>query len=48
MPSAEALKEHRREQLAERLACGEVWEDRDFVFAQLNGRPIYPESDWEH
>ena len=41
----EALKAHRKAQLAERLAAGESWEDNDFVFAQPNGRPLDPRGD---
>ena len=43
---AEALRTHRRVQAAERLAAGSEWLDLDLVFAQPNGRPIDPHSDW--
>jgi integrase len=37
---AEALREHRRAQLEERIAAGSRWVDRDFVFATRQGRPL--------
>ncbi len=39
-PAAEALRNHRSNQLAERLRLGTVWEDNDLVFANEVGRPI--------
>lgn len=41
------LREHRRAQLRERLAAGELWEDHGLVFCRPNGRPIDPRQDWE-
>ncbi len=35
-----ALKMHRKRQLEERLAAGEVWEDNGFVFTDEIGRPL--------
>lgn len=36
----DALREHRRRQLGERLAGGSRWVDGDFVFATRQGRPM--------
>lgn len=36
----EALREHRRAQVAERLAAGIRWEDHGYVFATRLGRPL--------
>ena len=36
----EALREHRRRQLAERLAAGNRWGDHDLVFSTRYGEPI--------
>ena len=35
-----ALREHRRQQLEERLVAGSRWHDGDFVFATSLGRPL--------
>jgi integrase len=35
-----ALREHRRQQLEERLAAGRCWVDGDFVFATTIGTPL--------
>jgi integrase len=35
-----ALHDHRRAQLAERLAAGPAWRDRDLVFTTPTGRPL--------
>jgi integrase len=40
----EALREHRRRQLAERLAAGSNWHDDGFVFTTSLGRPIDPDN----
>lgn len=40
----ERLKEYRRWQLENRLRFGADYENRDFVFAQDNGKPIHPDS----
>lgn len=37
-----ALREHRRRQVAERLAAGETWRDEDWVFARPDGSPTPP------
>jgi integrase len=37
-----ALREHRRRQLADRLATGPAWEDRGLVFANATGGPLDP------
>jgi integrase len=36
----DALREHRRRQLEERLAAGSRWIDMDYVFATHQGRPL--------
>jgi integrase len=41
-----ALRSHRQEQLAERMAAGSTWADSDLVFAQPNGKPIDSKRDW--
>ena len=38
-----ALREHRRQQAAERLQVGAGWADRGLVFCQPTGQPIHPE-----
>ncbi len=45
-PLLATLKTHRAEQLAQRLAAGEFWEDHDLVFANELGRPVQPRRDW--
>lgn len=53
-PVAEALREHRKAQEAEREQAGSAWEMHGppgrepggLVFAQPNGRPIDPRRDW--
>jgi integrase len=37
-----ALKAHRAQQLQERLACGEGWQDRGLVFTREDGTPLRP------
>jgi integrase len=37
-----ALREHRKRQLAERLALGPMWQDHDLVFCNLMGGPLDP------
>jgi len=37
---AEALRQHRQRQLAQRLAVGPLWEDHDLVFANGRGRAL--------
>ena len=43
----DALHAHRARQLEERLAAGTDWQDHGLLFAQVNGRPIDPGSDWK-
>ncbi len=43
----EALRAHRTAQLEERLAAGSEWQEHGLLFAQVNGRPIDPGSDWK-
>lgn len=38
------LKEHRREQITERLKLGDKWIDSNKVFTQWNGKPIHPDT----
>lgn len=38
--AVEALKRHRLQQLQERIALGEVWDDHDLVFPNSIGRPM--------
>ena len=40
------LKEHRREQLEERIHAGSLWQEGGWVFTTLFGRPIAPNSDY--
>ena len=39
-----ALREHRKAQLAERMAIGPGWQDSDLVFCREDGSPIWPRS----
>ena len=49
------LREHRRDQAAERLAAGTAWRrmahpeggEADLVFRQVDGAPIDPRQDWQ-
>lgn len=41
----DALRAHRQEQVAERLA-GPLWQDHDLVFAQPDGQPYDGKQDW--
>ena len=43
----DALRVHRVRQAEQRLAAGNVWEDRGFVFCQPTGRPIDRRRDWQ-
>jgi len=43
----DALRAHRAAQLEERLAAGSEWQEHGLLFAQVNGRPIDPGSDWK-
>jgi integrase len=38
------LTEHRKRQIAERLALGEHWQDTGYIFTQENGLPIHPDT----
>ena len=42
------LRKYRTWQTAERLRLGEYYSNRDFVFAQDNGKPMHPDTvtDW--
>ena len=40
------LKDHRRQQLEERIRAGSLWQDGGWVFTTLFGRPIAPNSDY--
>jgi integrase len=39
-----ALREHRRRQLEERLAAGELWQDSGLAFTDELGRPLNPQT----
>jgi len=43
----DALRGQRVEQAAERLAAGSQWHDHGLVFAQVNGKPVDPSSDYK-
>jgi integrase len=43
----DALRANRAAQLEERLAAGSEWQEHGLLFAQVNGRPIDPGSDWK-
>ncbi len=38
------LKQHKKEQNAERLKLGDKWTDTNKIFTQLNGKPIHPDT----
>ena len=40
----EILKEHRQEQLKNRLKLGDRWYNSDKVFTQIEGKPIHPDT----
>lgn len=40
------LKQHRRDQLEERIRAGSLWQEGGWVFTTLLGRPIAPNSDY--
>ncbi|MEU3033496.1 tyrosine-type recombinase/integrase [Streptomyces griseoaurantiacus] len=46
-PLVPLLKAHRKDQVRERLAAGQMWEEHDLVFCQPTGRPIDPRADWD-
>lgn len=41
--TASALKRHRKQQLEERMAAGETWEETESVFTDEFGHPIHPD-----
>jgi integrase len=41
----EALEQHRARQATERERAGNLWEDGDWVFTNLRGRPVHPTED---
>jgi integrase len=45
-PLLAEMKAHRAAQNAERLAAGNWWHEGDYVFANLDGKPIDPKADW--
>ncbi len=45
-PLVKQLRNHRREQAADRLAAGSAWEDLDLVFCTPTGAPIDSRDDW--
>jgi len=38
----ELFTAHRKRQLVERMAVGEVWQETGYIFVQENGLPLYP------
>lgn len=40
----ELLKQHKKEQTAERLKQGDLWIDSGKIFTQWNGKPIHPDT----
>ena len=40
------LRDHRRQQLEERIHAGSLWDEGGWVFTTLLGRPIAPNSDY--
>lgn len=38
------LKQHKKEQTAERLKLGDLWIDSEKIFTQWNGKPIHPDT----
>jgi len=40
----DALRAHRRDQLAERLRLGEIWTDSGRIFCGLTGEPLHPDT----
>ncbi len=40
------LKDHRRQQLEERIRAGSLWQEGGWMFTTLLGRPIAPNSDY--
>ena len=42
--TVEQFSAHRRRQVAERLAIGELWNETGYVFVQENGLPLYPNT----
>ena len=40
--TSEMFNAHRKRQIQERLAIGELWQDLDFVFTQVDGLPLDP------
>lgn len=46
-PLVQALKAHRAGQLQERMIAGPIWQDSDYVWCQVTGRPIDAHADWD-
>jgi integrase len=42
--TAQALRDHRRRQLAERIHAGPIWRDTGYVFTRPDGQPIHPNT----
>ena len=42
------LREHRRDQSAQRLAAGALWQDLDLIFTTSIGTPVHPSDDAKH
>jgi integrase len=41
------LKNHKKQQLLQRLSIGEKWEDWDLVFPTVDGKPLHPKVDYK-
>ena len=46
--TVEALRRHRTQQLQERMACGEAWQDYGLVFVREDGSPLDPSTIGQH
>ena len=44
------LKKYKNNQIEQRLQCGDLWQNTDYVFTQWNGKAIHPDSltSWFH
>ncbi|MFD3455433.1 tyrosine-type recombinase/integrase [Streptomyces sp. NPDC058691] len=47
-PLIKLLRRHREEQERERIAAGDAWQGTGYVFAQPNGSPLVPNTDYHH
>lgn len=42
--TVDALREHRKEQVAERMLLGPAWQELDLVFCREDGSPVWPRT----